>query len=110
MASGSLWNYHIYEISDDENENDNNGNKINNNKTKASKSFRYKTAIVGNTSDNASRLNAESVVPLNCLSNFVRYLDFPLINRDIEIDLRLERDCTSRTFRVVDLKAGPDVY
>ena len=43
MTLGSLWNYYIDEINDDENENDDNGNKINNNKTTASKSFRYET-------------------------------------------------------------------
>ena len=87
MTSESLWNYYRDEINDDENENDDNGNKINNNKTTASKSFHYKTKIIGSTPDNASRLNGEVVVPLKYLSNFWRSLDLPLINCEIELNL-----------------------
>ena len=39
MTSGSLWNYYIDEVNDDENEHDNANNRINNNKTITSKSF-----------------------------------------------------------------------
>ena len=88
MTSGRLWNYYRDEINDDENENDDNGNKINNIKTTASKSFKYKTKITGTTPDNASRLNAEVVVPVKYLSNFWRSPDLPLINCEIEPDLR----------------------
>ena len=50
MTSESLWNYYRNKIDDDENENDIN-NRLNNNKTKTSKSFKYKTKIIGNTPD-----------------------------------------------------------
>ena len=54
MRAGSLWNYYRDEINNDENENGDNGNKINNNKTIASKSFKYKTRLIGSIPDNAS--------------------------------------------------------
>ena len=38
-----------------------------------SKSFEYKTKITGKTRMNASRLNAEVVVPLKYLSNYWRF-------------------------------------
>ena len=50
MTSESLWNYYRNKIDDDENENDIN-NRLNNNKTKTSKSFKYKTKIIGSTPD-----------------------------------------------------------
>ena len=68
MASESLWNDYRDNINNDENENNDEGNKENNKKTK-SMSFENKTKIVRSTSDNASRLNAETVV------NFWRSLD-----------------------------------
>ena len=114
MTTGRLWNYYRDEINDDENENDDNGNKINNNKTTASRSFKYKTKITGSTPDNASRLNAKVVVPVKYSSNFWRSLDLPLINCEIEPDLRWERKFIiteiSRTFRVVDSNADAVVY
>ena len=70
MTTGSLRNYYRDEINDDENENYDNGNKINNNRTTTSKSFNYKTKMMGSTRHDAGRLNAEVVVPLKYLSNF----------------------------------------
>ena len=59
-----MWNYYRDEINDAENENNDNDNKINNNKT-TSKSFKYKTKIIGNTPHNTSRLNAGVVATVN---------------------------------------------
>ena len=54
----------------DANENNTAGNyRINNNKT-TSKSFKHKTKIIGSTTANNSRLDAEVVVPVKYLSNF----------------------------------------
>ena len=78
VTSESLWNYHRDKINDDENDNDDNDNNINNNKTTRSNSFKYKTKIIGSTPDNASRLNAEVVVPLKYQCKFRRSLDFSL--------------------------------
>ena len=51
MTSRSFWNYYRDEINNDENENNNDGNNINNSKTIKSKSFEYKTKMIGSTQD-----------------------------------------------------------
>ena len=53
-----------------------------------SKSFEYKTEIIGRTPDDNNMLNAEVVVPLKYLSYFWRFLDLLLINCEIELDLK----------------------
>ena len=63
MTSGSLWNYYRDETNDDANENDGN-NLINNNKAITSKSFKYKTKLIGSTTSNNNILKAEVVIPL----------------------------------------------
>ena len=47
MTSGSLWNYYRDEVNDVVNKSNAPNNKINNNKTITSKSFEYKTKIIG---------------------------------------------------------------
>ena len=79
MTSGSLWNFYSDEINDDANENDNAGRKINNGKTITIKSFKYKTKIIGRTSDDNNALDTELVAPLKYLSNFGRFLDLCLM-------------------------------
>ena len=69
MTSRGLWNYCRDKVNDDESDNDNN-DRLNNNKTITSKSFKQKTKIIGSTSHNESRLNAEVVVSLKELINF----------------------------------------
>ena len=86
LRSGSLWNYYRDEIKET-NENYAANNRINDNKTIASKSFEYKTKLKESTPNNNSILDAEVFVPLKYLSIFWRSFDFPLINREIEIDL-----------------------
>ena len=114
MTSGSLWNYHRDKLNYDENKNYENGNKKNNNNTTTSKSFKDKTKIIKSTPNNPCGLNAEVVVPLKYLSNFWRSLDLPLINCEIELDLRWARNCIiskiSRTFKAVDPNVDPVVY
>ena len=82
MTLGSLWNYYRDEINDDENENNDDDNKINHNKTITCKSFKYKTKLIGSTTNNNNILDVEVVVPLKYLINFWRSLDLPLINCD----------------------------
>ena len=85
MTSGSLWNYYRDEIDNVEDVSD-------------GKSFSYKIKIVGNTPErpgnkgDANRppvptLNVEVAIPLKYLSNFWRFLDMPLINCEITLDL-----------------------
>ena len=98
MTPGSLWNYYRDEIDDvDDNASD-------------GKSFNYKTKTEGKTpqrpaqpdpdQDGNSRprpplpsLNVEVTIPLKCLSKFRRFLDLPLINSEIELDLSWTNDC-----------------
>ena len=64
-TSGSLWNYYRDEINDSTNENnDANSYRIKNNKTTTSKSFEYKTKIIGRTPNNNNIFDAEVVVKL----------------------------------------------
>ena len=70
--------------------------------------------MIRSTPNNENKLNAELVVPLKCLSYFCRSLDLPLINCEIELELRWERNSiitdVSRTFRTVDPNADSVVY
>ena len=62
--SRSLWNYYGDEINDSANENNDTDNYgINNNITTTSKSFEYKTKIIGRTPNNNNILDAEVIVP-----------------------------------------------
>ena len=70
VTLGSLWNSYTDEINDDGNENNAANNRINNNKTIKSKSFEYKTNLIGGTPNDNNTLDAEVVVPLKYLSNF----------------------------------------
>ena len=65
---------------------------INNNKTITSKSFEYKTKLIGGTPNNNNILDGE-VVSLNYLSSFWRSLDLSSINCLRELDLSLSRFC-----------------
>ena len=76
-------------MEDDANEiHNSNNNSMKNSKTTTSKSFEYKTKIIGSTPNDNSILDAEVVVSLTYLSNFWRFLDFPLINCEVELDLK----------------------
>ena len=90
-------------MNDSAHETDDNDNKIN--KTMLSKSFEYKTKIIGGTPNN-NILDAEVVVSLKYFSNFWASLDFPLINCEIQLELRWRKNCViskiSRIFRAVD--------
>ena len=86
----------------------------NNKKTITSKSFVYKTEIIGRTSNNNGKWKTEVLDPLKYLSNFVRSLDLLLINFEIELDLTWSKYCVisqvSRTFASVDPIANPVEY
>ena len=59
MTSGTLWNYYRDGVNDGENENDNANNRMNNSKTITTKSFEYKTKLIGGTPIDNNTLNAE---------------------------------------------------
>ena len=101
-------------MSDAANENSDDDYRVNNEKTATSKSFEYKTKLIGSTPDNNSRLDAEVVVSLRYLSNFWRSLNLSLINCEIEINLTWSIYCViseiSRTAAVaVNLGANSPV-
>ena len=80
MTSGSLWSYYRDKVNDIDNENNADNYRINNNKTMTSKSFEYKTKLIGSTPNDNNTLNADIVVPLKYLSKFWRFFNLPLIN------------------------------
>ena len=73
-------NYYRDEVNDDANKNNGDVYRIYNEKTATSKSFEYKTKVIGNTPADISRLDSEGVVPLRCFSNLWRSPDLPLIS------------------------------
>ena len=78
--TGSLQNYYRDDPSD----------PLNN----KSESFKYKTSIIGKTTnDNDSLTDAEVVIPLKHLGNFWRHLDIPLINCETELILTWSKNC-----------------
>ena len=91
MTWGSLWNYYRDEINNGADE-DAANYRVNKNKTTKSKSFEYKTKIMGRTPADNNASNTEAVVPLKYLSNFWRSLDSPLINCEKELDLTWSKD------------------
>ena len=98
-TTGSLWNYYRDEPSTPLSYN--------------SKSFKYKTSIVGKTpEDNDSLTNAKVVIPLKHLSNFWRSLNIPLINCEVELILTWFKNCVliDKSTREADYDADPNVY
>ena len=76
---------------DDANENNNAGNyRINNKNTICINKtfFEYKTKIIGSTPNDDNTLNTKVVALLKYLSTFWRFLDLPLINCEIEFNLK----------------------
>ena len=64
MTLAILWNYYRDEINDSAIKINNDDNKINNDKTITSKSFEYKTRIIGSTPNDNNTLNTKVAVPL----------------------------------------------
>ena len=98
MTWGRLWNYYRDQIDNVDNT------------ALAGKRFNYKTKIVGKTPQRLTRpenegyanqqpqplvppINVEVIIQLKYRSNFSRFLDIPLINYEIELDLSWTKDC-----------------
>ena len=76
---------------------------------KTSKSFKYNIKMLGCTPANRNTLDTEVVVSLNYLSNFLRSLDLPLINCEIELDLSQQQDCViSKLSRVAGITTNAE--
>ena len=109
MPSGSLWNYYKDEVNDDTNENNAALNKINNNQKIASKSFKYKTTLIGSTRNNNNILEAEVIVPLKYLSNFWRFVDLSWVNSEIKLNLSWSKECIIFEILITpQITANPD--
>ena len=76
-TSRSLWQYY----KDDPNDNLAN-----------SESFKSKVKVTGKTPKNGNTKDVEIVVPLKYLSNFLRTLEMPLINCEVNLILTLPKD------------------
>ena len=107
---GSLYNYYRDELSDD-NDNDNfvNISIVN------SKAFKYKNKIIGNTynvdltrvpagggarqanpdyiANNSGKKSLELAIPLKYLGNFCRALNILLINCEVSLELKWNKNC-----------------
>ena len=110
MTSGSLWNYYRDKAKDPANEIYAANNNIINKKTIKSKSFDYKSKLIGKIPNDNSRLNAEAFVWLISLSNSWRSLDLPLINCKVELDLTWSKNCViSEILRTLEVKGANPV-
>ena len=94
-TAGSFWNYCRDEPSSSANNNINYS-------IKDSKSFEYKASITGKLEGNTTKKEAEIVVPLKFLSNFLRTLDMPVMDCEVNLILTWSESCllTSKATRV----------
>ena len=100
-----MWNYYR----DEPNSTVENGI---NHSIKDSKSFDYKTSLIGKLEGNKTELqDVKIAVPLKYLSKFIRNLQVPLINCEISLNLKWNKNCTltSQVTRDADPDANPPV-
>ena len=76
-----------------------------------SKSFEYKTKIIGRTADDNNTLDAEDIFLLYYFSRFWRFPDFQLNNCDIEIYFLWSKECIISEISIAPgLPAYPDAH
>ena len=74
------------------------------------KSFKSKIKIRGNTPDDGNSKDVEIIVPLKYLTNFLRTLEIPLINCEVNLILTWSSTCIitnstgAGTFEITDTK------
>ena len=85
-TSGSLWQYYTDEPNDNLSD---------------SESFKSKIKITGNTPADCNIKNVEIIVPLKYLNNFLRTLEMPLINCEVNLNFNSTGD---RKFVITDTK------
>ena len=81
--------------------------------TDDSTSFKYKSSFFKplTADDNGVFKDVKIAVPLKYLSNFWRYLEVPLINCKIHLELNLSKDCVmstiaDATFKITNTKSS----
>ena len=89
-TSGSLFNYYRDEPKDHD---EGDGDNAINISIRNSKSFDYKTKIVGPLANNVLEKEVTIAIPLKYLGNFWRSLDIPLINCEITLILSWYKEC-----------------
>ena len=108
----SLYNHYSDELTNDDNDNFANRNVVN------SEASKYKKKITGNTYnvdvDDVNKNGTQKIelaIPLNCLGNFWRALNIPLISCKIFLELKWNKNCviTSLERRQVDADVDPVV-
>ena len=107
-TTGSLWNYYRDQPSSTISDNNITHSILN------SESFDYKASFMENgvTHDNLTKNDVKVVVPVKHLSNFLRHLDIPLINSEVEIILTWFKNCVliDKSTREANYGANPVVY
>ena len=109
---GSLYNYYRDELSDDADDNNfDNINVVNSN------TFKYKNKITGNTynvnagvqgydvNKNGTQ-EVELAIPLKNLGNFWRALNIPLINCEVSLELKWDKNCVITSLEQRDIGGG----
>ena len=109
---GSLCNYYRDELSDDADDNNFDNIKVVNSNT-----FKYKNKITGNTynvnagvqgydvNKNGTQ-EVELAVPLKYLGNFWRALNIPLINCEVSLELKWDKNCIITSLEQRDIGGG----
>ena len=109
---GSLYNYYRGELSDDADDNNfANINVVNSN------TFKYKNKVIGNTynvnaDDDGYDVNkngtqeVELDIPLKYLGNFWRALNIPLINCEVSLELKWNKNCVITSLEQRDIGGG----
>ena len=109
---GSLYNYYRDELSDDADDNNFDNIKIVNSNT-----FKFKNKIIGNAYNvNAGAQGydvnkngtqeAELAIPLKYLDNFWRALNIPLINCEVFLELKWNKNCIITSLEQRDIRGG----
>ena len=111
---GSLYNYYIDELTNDNNDNFAKRNVVN------SEVFKYKNKITGSTYNvNAGAQGCdvnkngtqkiELAIPLKYLGNFWRALNIPLISCEVFLELKWNKNCVITSLERRQVDAGPPV-
>ena len=109
---GSLYNYYRDELSDDADDNNFDNIKVVNSNT-----FKYKNKITGNTynvdagaqgydvNKNGTQ-EVELAIPLKYLGNVWRALNIPLINCEVSLELKWDKNCVITSLEQRDIGGG----
>ena len=96
-------------MNDNANESNADNYRINNNNIIKSKSFKYKTKMIGSLPNENDTIDTEVATPSKYLGNFWRSLNLPLINCEIEHNLKWTRNCiVSEMYKTPELPTNPN--